>query len=98
MKDRDEESVCCGKIPRVVFMSASIEKLYDDRHKYPEGTRICFRVLSEGGCMGYTKKTLQELDLIDNFLSNAIASNQEINEPFYRLLLSVLLGKDNAFG
>ena len=44
--------------------------------------------------MGYTKKTLQELDLIDNFLSNAIASNQEINEPFYRLLLSVLLGKE----
>lgn len=44
--------------------------------------------------MGYTKKTLQELDLIDNFLSNAIASNKEINEPFYRLLLSVLLGKE----
>lgn len=44
--------------------------------------------------MGYTKKTLQELDLIDNFLSNAIASNEEINEPFYRLLLSVLLGKE----
>ncbi len=43
--------------------------------------------------MGYTKKTLQELDLIDNFLSNAIAANEEINEPFYRLLLSVLLGK-----
>ena len=43
--------------------------------------------------MGYTKKTLQELDLIDNFLSNAIASNQEINEQFYQLLLSVLLGK-----
>jgi len=43
--------------------------------------------------MGYTTKTLQELDLIDNFLSNAIASNQEINEPFYSLLLSVLLGK-----
>ncbi len=43
--------------------------------------------------MGYTKRTLQELNLIDNFLSNAIASNQEINEPFYRLLLSVLLGK-----
>lgn len=43
--------------------------------------------------MGYTKKSLQELDLIDNFLSNAIASNEEINEPFYRLLLSVLLGR-----
>ncbi|MCM1126047.1 MAG: hypothetical protein NC429_06195 [Lachnospiraceae bacterium] len=43
--------------------------------------------------MGYTKKTLQELNLIDNFLSNAIAGNQEINEPFYRVLLSVLLGK-----
>ncbi|MDD6628966.1 MAG: hypothetical protein PUF03_12045 [Lachnospiraceae bacterium] len=44
--------------------------------------------------MGYTKKTLQELDLIDNFLSNAVASNKEINEPFYKLLLSVLLNKD----
>lgn len=44
--------------------------------------------------MGYTKKTLQELNLIDDFLSNAIASNQEIREPFYRLLLSVLLGKE----
>ncbi|MDD6811278.1 MAG: hypothetical protein PUD93_05365, partial [Lachnospiraceae bacterium] len=44
--------------------------------------------------MGYTKKTLQELDLIDNFLSNAVASNKEINEPFYKLLLSVLLEKD----
>ena len=44
--------------------------------------------------MGYTKKTLQELNLIDNFLSNAIASNQEVNESFYRLLLSVLLGKE----
>ena len=44
--------------------------------------------------MGYLKKTLQELDLIDNFLSNAIASNKEFNEPFYRLLLSVLPGKE----
>ncbi len=44
--------------------------------------------------MGYTKKTLQDLDLIDNFLSNAIASNQELSGPFYRLLLSVLLGKE----
>ena len=44
--------------------------------------------------MGYTKKTLQELDLIDNFLSNAVASNKEINESFYKLLLSVLLEKE----
>ncbi len=43
--------------------------------------------------MGYTRRKLQELSLIDDFLSNAIASNEEINEPFYRLLLSVLLGK-----
>ena len=50
--------------------------------------------LPEGGGMGYTKKTLQELDLIDNFLSNAIASNREWGEPFYRLLLSVLPGKE----
>ncbi|MCI6715483.1 MAG: hypothetical protein MR523_11150 [Lachnospiraceae bacterium] len=53
-----------------------------------------FTALPEGGRMGYTKKTLQELDLIDNFLSNAVASNKEINEPFYKLLLSVLLNKD----
>ncbi len=52
------------------------------------------RTLPEGGGMGYTKKTLQELDLIDNFLSNAIASNREWGEPFYRLLLSVLPGKE----
>ena len=32
--------------------------------------------------------------MIDNFLSNAIASNRELGEPFYRLLLSVLLGKE----
>ena len=44
--------------------------------------------------MAYKKRTLRELNLIDNFLSNAIASYQEINEPFYRLLLSVLLGKN----
>lgn len=44
--------------------------------------------------MAYKKRTLRELNLIDNFLSNAIASNQDINEPFYRLLLSVLLGKN----
>ncbi|MCM1122218.1 MAG: hypothetical protein NC416_06525 [Eubacterium sp.] len=56
-------------------------------------TAYILHTLPEGGCMGYTKKTLQELNLIDNFLSNAIATNQEINEPFYRLLLSVLLGK-----
>lgn len=44
--------------------------------------------------MGYTKRTLQELNLIDDFLSNAVASNEEVNEPFYRLLLSVLLGRE----
>ena len=67
----------------------------DEENSVPEALRADYRhALSEGGCMGYTKKTLQELDLIDNFLSNAIASNKEINEPFYRLLLSVLLGKE----
>ncbi|MBD5502708.1 MAG: hypothetical protein HDR09_02830, partial [Lachnospiraceae bacterium] len=67
----------------------------DEDNSVQESFRAEYRhALSEGGCMGYTKKTLQELDLIDNFLSNAIASNKEINEPFYRLLLSVLLGKE----
>lgn len=58
------------------------------------GKTAYFYTPPEGGRMGYTKKSLQELDLIDNFLSNAIASNEEIREPFYRLLLSVLLGKE----
>lgn len=58
------------------------------------GRAAYFYTPPEGGRMGYTKKSLQELDLIDNFLSNAIASNEEIREPFYRLLLSVLLGKE----
>ncbi|MCD7726292.1 MAG: hypothetical protein LUI12_12210 [Clostridiales bacterium] len=44
--------------------------------------------------MGYRKKTLQELDLMDDFLSNAMATSEEVSEPFYRLLLSVLLGKE----
>jgi len=55
---------------------------------------ISWHALPEGGRMGYTKRTLQELDLIDNFPSNAIASNEEVNEPFYRLLLSALLGRE----
>lgn len=60
----------------------------------PFRIRYSLHTLPEGGCMAYKKRTLRELNLIDNFLSNAIASNQDINEPFYRLLLSVLLGKN----
>lgn len=69
-----------------------IGKGRDEREKY--ACWCLFTALPEGGRMGYTKKTLQELDLIDNFLSNAVASNKEINESFYKLLLSVLLNKD----
>lgn len=41
--------------------------------------------------MGYTTKPFEELDVLDNFLMNAIATDQEIGEAFCRKLLSVLL-------
>lgn len=39
------------------------------------------------------KKTLEELDIMDDFLMNALAGNPEIGEDFCRSLLSVLLQK-----
>ena len=36
-------------------------------------------------------KKWEELDVLDNYLINAVASDPEIAEPFFRLLLSVLL-------
>lgn len=41
--------------------------------------------------MGYTGKTLEELDLMDDFLINAVTTNTEVAEPFCRTVLSVLL-------
>ena len=43
--------------------------------------------------MSHTKKTLEELDIMDDFLMNAVASNQEVGEAFCKKLLSVLLQK-----
>lgn len=45
----------------------------------------------EGGHMGYTKKTLEELDVLDDFLMNAVADDREVGEAFCRCILSVLL-------
>lgn len=39
-------------------------------------------------------KTIDELDLLDDFLTNAVAANREIGEPCYRRVLSVLLQKE----
>lgn len=36
-------------------------------------------------------KSLQELDVLSNFLINAIANDPDVSEPFFRLLLSILL-------
>ena len=41
--------------------------------------------------MSYTNKPFEELDVLDNFLMNAIAMNQEVGEAFCRKVLSVLL-------
>lgn len=36
-------------------------------------------------------KTLEELDVLSDFMMNAIANNPDVCEPFFRLLLSILL-------
>lgn len=41
--------------------------------------------------MSYLNKPLEELDVLDNFLMNAIATDEEVGEAFCRKLLSVLL-------
>jgi len=41
--------------------------------------------------MGFTGRPLEELDVLDDFLMNAIAADKEVGEAFCRRLLSVLL-------
>ena len=43
--------------------------------------------------MSYTIKPFEELDLMDDFLMHFIANDNEVNEEFFRILLSVLLQK-----
>lgn len=44
--------------------------------------------------MSYTKKPFEELDVIDDFLMNAVATDPEVGEAFCRKTLSVLLQKN----
>lgn len=44
--------------------------------------------------MEYNKKAFEELDVLDDFLMNAIASNKEVGIPFCRRILSVLLQRE----
>lgn len=41
--------------------------------------------------MSYVNKPFEELDVLDNFLMNAIATDEEVGEAFCRKILSVLL-------
>ena len=43
--------------------------------------------------MSYIKKPLEELDVIDDILMNAVATDPEVGEEFCRTILSVLLQK-----
>ena len=43
--------------------------------------------------MSYTTKPFEELDLMDDFLMHAIANDEDVNEDFFRVLLSALLQK-----
>ena len=42
----------------------------------------------------YTKKNLEELDVLDDFMMNAIANDPDVAEPFFREVLSVLLERE----
>lgn len=44
--------------------------------------------------MSNTNKTFEELDVIDDFLMNAVATDPEVGEAFCRTVLSVLLQKN----
>lgn len=44
--------------------------------------------------MGYMDKPFEELDVLDDFLINAIAADSEVGEAFCRKLLSVLLQRE----
>lgn len=44
--------------------------------------------------MSYTNKPFEELDVIDDFLMNALATDPEVGEPFCRRILSVLLQRN----
>ena len=69
-------------------------QVYANQTKEQEHGRLTvhFRlsVRPKGGCM----KTIDELDLLDDYLNNAVASNKEIGELCYRRVLSVLLQKE----
>ena len=47
--------------------------------------------LPEGGYVTYTKRKLEELNIMDDFLMNALATDEEVGVPFCREILSVLL-------
>ena len=44
--------------------------------------------------MSYTKKKLEELNVIDDFLMTRLASDAAVGEEFCRLLLSTLLQRE----
>ena len=44
--------------------------------------------------MSYTTKPFNDLSLIDDFLSNAISSNDNLNKDFYKTLIPALLQRD----
>lgn len=49
------------------------------------------RFRQERSSMSYTNKTLEELNVLDDFLMNAIVSTPEVGEVFCKTVLSVLL-------
>lgn len=44
--------------------------------------------------MPYYKRELEELDVMDDFMFNAITTDEEVREPFCKLMLSVFLQRD----
>lgn len=52
---------------------------------------VAFHSAGTGGQMSFIRKPFEELDIMDDFLMNAVATNEEVGIPFCRTILSVLL-------
>ena len=56
-----------------------------------KGRLFSDKFFGKRGCMA--RKTLEELNLIDNFLFGLMMNNPEVNEAFARKIVKVILGK-----
>lgn len=61
-----------------------------------KGMSLCFSCvyLPERTKMGYTKRPLEKLNVLDDFLMTAVASDEEVGPEFCRMMLSTFLERE----